>query len=118
MSTKVQARFYVSEVTRYAYNPENLNVVLRAVGRGEENKTWASATPMGEMKLTIGNAAAAKWFEERLGKDVALTFEDRGIDCVDCGQDATVGLAQHQAPFSTPRGPQCIKCWQKQQSLA
>jgi hypothetical protein len=72
----VQARFYVAQITRNAFNPAQKSVVLHAVGRGEENKTWASATPVGKIEMSINNPKAADWFDERLGKDVAITFED------------------------------------------
>ena len=71
----VSARFYVATITRRAYNPEHALVTLVAAGRGEQNKAWAQATPSGKIELTINNPAAAKWFEEHLAKDVALTFE-------------------------------------------
>lgn len=73
----VQARFYVQAVTRYAYNPGVVKVDLSAVARGEENKSWASATPSGTMTLNVNNPDAAAWFADRLSKDVAITFEDR-----------------------------------------
>lgn len=72
----IAARFYVSEVTRFAYNPDATKVSLQAVARGPENKAWATATPSGAVQLTIQNPVASRWFEERLGKDVAITFED------------------------------------------
>lgn len=84
----VQARFYVREVTKYAYSsgyaaPAPVVMVkLNPVSgsKGEINKSWASATPSGEITMTIGNPAAAAWFEDRLGKDVAITFADRPED--------------------------------------
>ena len=48
--------------------------------RGELNKAWASATPSGEITMTIGNPVAASWFEAMLGKDVAITFSERAED--------------------------------------
>lgn len=74
----VVARMYVSTTQRFAYNPESVTVELQAVSRGEENKAWATATPSGSVKLSINNGPAGKWFEERLGKDVLITFEDAG----------------------------------------
>lgn len=113
----VQARFYVAEITRYAYNPDQAQVTLRAVSRGEENKTWAAATPAGEMKMTIGNPAAVKWFEERLGKDVALGFEDRQDACVDCGGNPHAGLGQYQTGIQVgPDKYRCGACHNKRQS--
>ncbi len=72
---KVLARFYVSEVTRRAYDPGAVSVTLQAVGRGPENKAWASATPSGQITMAIKNGDAAAFFGDRLGKDVAITFE-------------------------------------------
>lgn len=72
----VAARFYVSQITRMAYNPDHLQVALQASTRGPENKAWASATPAGNITLTVNNPAAATWFGDRLGKDVAMTFDD------------------------------------------
>lgn len=71
----VLARFYVSEVTRRSYDPEAATVTLQAVGRGPENKEWATATPSGQITLTIKNSPAAAFFGDRLGKDVTVTFD-------------------------------------------
>jgi hypothetical protein len=73
----VEARFYVAEVTRRAWGGAPWSVKLQAVSRGPENKVWASATPSGTVTLEISNEAAARWFDDRLGKgDVAITFTD------------------------------------------
>jgi hypothetical protein len=72
----VTARFHVAEVTRFAYNADNRVVKLRPSTKGEQNKAWAAATPSGEITMTIGNPAASAWFEDRLGQDVAITFDD------------------------------------------
>ena len=71
----VLARFYVSEVTRRSYDPQAASVTLQAVARGPENKEWASATPTGQITLTIKNSPAAEFFIARLGKDVTVRFE-------------------------------------------
>lgn len=76
----VSARFYVAEATRFAYNPSQRTIKLRASTKGEENKAWAAATPSGEITLQISNPAAAEWFEERLGTDVGLVFTDLAAD--------------------------------------
>jgi len=81
MST-IKAKFYVATITRHASatmsgyaEPVPLGeVVLRPVVRGEENKEWASATPSGELRMTVrGRALPA--FEKLLGEDVAITIE-------------------------------------------
>jgi hypothetical protein len=71
----VQARFYVSGYERNAYNADATTVKLQAVTRGEHNKNWASATPNGQITMTINNAGAAEWFVGQLGKEIAVTFE-------------------------------------------
>lgn len=91
----VAARFYVSTITRHAHQPGHVAVILNVVSRGPENKTWASATPIGRVELTIGNEAAAKWFVDRLGQDVACTFEDRPLDCARCGEPSAGGSQQY-----------------------
>ncbi len=72
----VIARFYIAEVTRFAYQPDNRIVKLRPSTKGEANKAWAAATPSGELSMTIGNPKAAEWFSDRLGQDVEITFND------------------------------------------
>ncbi len=86
----VQARFYVREVTRFASAAmtgwaapaPTIIVKLSPVSgsKGEANKSWASATPSGDITMTIGNPDAAKWFDDRLGQDIAITFADRPDD--------------------------------------
>lgn len=72
----VQARFYVSAVTKRVGG--SLEVTMHPSTRGECNKEWAHYSPSGEFKLNVHpESAAARWFEERLGFDLALTFEDR-----------------------------------------
>lgn len=80
----VRARFYVAEHTRFANgatrpgfsDPAPMgSVVLRPVVRGETNKQWASATPNGRIEMTV-NGPAMTWFEQHLGTEVAITFDD------------------------------------------
>lgn len=72
----VAARFYVSEITRRAYNPSHVTVKLQPTTQGEGNREWAAATPSGSMELTINNPSAASFFGDHLGKDLAITFEE------------------------------------------
>ena len=84
MSNAVQARFYVAEVNQYANQyrdgfapPAPMGVVkMRPVSRGEHNSEWASATPSGEFTMTV-RSDAFPWFQERLGREVKITIEDR-----------------------------------------
>lgn len=85
----VVARFFVRDYSRHAWNPESLDVVLAPVTRGAENKAWATATPSGEFRMTIQNEAAAKFFLDRLGKELAITIEDRPDVCVLCSEEVT-----------------------------
>lgn len=66
----IQARMYVQQVTQYA-GSLGRQVVLNAATRGEENKTWAAATPAATLTMTVKNDDAI--FE--LGKDYRVTFE-------------------------------------------
>jgi hypothetical protein len=70
----VIAKFFVQEVTRRAYNPGACEVKLSAVSRGQDNKSWASATPVGNISMTILNESAAAAFLE-LGDEFYVTFE-------------------------------------------
>lgn len=79
----VAARFYVAEVTRrpsgrqmngYAAPAPVGSVVLHPSG-GKGNEEWASATPVGKIEMTL-RTEALTWFEERLGVDVAIRFDD------------------------------------------
>jgi len=77
MSTTVAARFYVAEVHKKAYGgpgtePQR-DVKLQAATRGEENKSWAQYTPSGWITMTV-NGPAGEWFEENLGRDIAVSF--------------------------------------------
>lgn len=74
MPDAVVARFFVSGYQRRAYDPEATEVTLNAVSRGEHNKTWARATPSGEIKMTIKNESAASWFMDRLGSEIEVSF--------------------------------------------
>jgi len=92
MSKRVAARFYVQELTQFAYakrggyaSPAPINrVVLQPVtgGKNPANETWASATPSGRIELTIGNPEAAAFFQQAMdeGFDIAITFEKRPDD--------------------------------------
>jgi hypothetical protein len=73
----VEARFFVAEMTTYSYNPDNSKIVLRAVSRGEQNKSWASATPSGELTMQVGNPKAVAWFKEQMDsrREIRLRFD-------------------------------------------
>ncbi len=75
----VTARFYVRKVTeeRQAGTSDKTgHVELSASIKGEENRSWAKYTPAGNITLSTVNADALEWFADRMGRDVALTFDD------------------------------------------
>lgn len=75
----VQARFWVKSVEKQAAAGGGLlrNVVLQPVTRStDDNVDWSQYTPVGEIKLMITKDGAGEWFEDRIGKDVAITFDD------------------------------------------
>lgn len=50
-------------------------VKLRPAAKGPY-QNWARYTPHGSIELGTLNPAAFAWFQERLGRDVAVTFDD------------------------------------------
>lgn len=74
MADQIHARFYVEQLTKHA-GMAYISVKLRASTKGDENKSWAKYTPSGTLEMAINNPTAAAWFEDQLGKDLALTFE-------------------------------------------
>lgn len=78
----VQARFYVSQIVKNAsgYVAAHLQPVIR----GDQNKDWSKYTPSGKVELNVSpETPAAAWFESMLGKDIAITFEERDDDPAD-----------------------------------
>lgn len=110
----VAARFYVQAVEEYPGSTAS-TVRLGAVCRGSHNAQWASATPAGQIQMTIRNDLATAQFVA--GKEYEVTFREvkapapgdghkvRGyvnssgyISCGECGTIPTV-------PEGTPYGP-------------
>jgi len=73
----VVAKFRVSSRTEYAgYASEpgkTMESVKLMAAAGEENKSWAAATPAGTIDMTITNPAALDQFQ--VGEYVMVTFE-------------------------------------------
>lgn len=84
----VQARFFIQTITTNAGSGGG-KVTMSAVGRGSENKTWAAATPSGNFDMYVNNLRAFEWFQDRLGKEVAITIEDRPALCEICGEEVS-----------------------------
>jgi hypothetical protein len=55
----VRAKMYVSEVN---WTQWGTKVRLQVVTRGEDNKVWSAATPVGHLEMTIKNQSAADVF--------------------------------------------------------
>ena len=75
MSYQVNARFYVSKITKHAQNT-NIAVTLQPVIRNTaDNIAWSKYTPSGLFEMSVSKETdAADWFESMLGKDIAITF--------------------------------------------
>ena len=71
----VRAKFYVDHTEHYTWATK---VVARAVTRGDDNKEWSAATPVGLIELTIKNEAAAAHFKP--GTEFFVTFEEVPAD--------------------------------------
>lgn len=77
----VKARFYVNQIikTPNPYIGVTLMPVVRAHGLpgAEGNVDWAKYTPSGKIEMNVSTESkAAAWFEDHLGKDVSITFDE------------------------------------------
>lgn len=76
----VKARFYIQAINKQVAGSgqqTNVEVVLKPVTRNtDDNVEWSKYTPSGETKLWVTQDGARDWFEQRLGQDVMMTFED------------------------------------------
>lgn len=72
----VSARFYVREITKHAGQDVGGSVKLSASLKGEVNKAWAKYTPSGEITMYVTNPEAFAWFDEHVGKDLSITFDE------------------------------------------
>ena len=74
----VEARFYVHEVSKRPSNNTESGPVgvvrMRASIKGPND--WSEFTPAGMIEMSTLNEKAMAWFDERLGTDVALVFDD------------------------------------------
>lgn len=61
---RTRAKFYVQGVTLLPGESSGVEVSLGAVSRGDRNASWAQATPVGSIKMTINNPVAAQgWID-------------------------------------------------------
>lgn len=59
-----KAKFYVSGVTLLPGQESGVKVDLSAVSRGSRNAEWATATPIGNLSMTVNNPGAAQqWID-------------------------------------------------------
>ena len=73
----VRAKFYVSELHWREWGVE---IEMRAVTRGEDNKMWAQATPNGTVKMSVKNQVASDQFAP--GQEWYLDFTPVPVDQV------------------------------------
>jgi hypothetical protein len=80
----VAARFWVQKITKQAAAGDAVTriVELAPVIRpsqlpgGDGNVEWSKYTPSGSISIAVTAEPAGAWFEERLGKDIAISFSD------------------------------------------
>lgn len=60
---RLRAKFYVSGVTLLP-GSQGVKLNMSAVARGDRNAGWATATPCGQVEMTINNPAAAQHVED------------------------------------------------------
>lgn len=75
----VAARFWVQSVKKNVVAQGNTNrevTLAPVVSPTQGNDDWSKYTPSGEIRLVVTMDPAGQWFEDRLGKNVAVTFDD------------------------------------------
>lgn len=75
----ITARFWVQRIVKTKVNTTEIQreVFLAPVVRPTpDNIDWAKYTPSGEIRLVITNPTAGQWYEDRLGKDIAIVMAD------------------------------------------
>lgn len=76
----LRAKFYITGVTLLPGN-QGVKLDMNAVSRGDRNAQWASATPIGNVSMTINNPSAAQQVEDfmqaarRTGKQPELFLD-------------------------------------------
>lgn len=71
----VRAKFYVRQVTAIA-GQDGGSVEMQPVTRGGANAGFASATPSGQITMTITNPSAWRFFRDMLGKEFFVDFTE------------------------------------------
>lgn len=71
----VRAKMYCEEVAKTTFGGR---VKLRVVTRGEDNKEWSAATPVGELSLSIKNELAVEFFDPSEEYFIDITRAPKG----------------------------------------
>lgn len=109
----VVAKLYCASVKRGAGTPDAVEVTLAAVTRGDENKSWAEATPAAQFQMTIQNPQAVSAF--RLGQEFLVTFEPTGTPArLEDGHEYEPSEYERDHPGGTHH--RCQACGAKRQS--
>lgn len=75
----VQARFWVQSVKKTAAAGGEITrevILAPVISPLQGNNNWSKYTPSGEIRLVVTAEGAGEWFEERLVKNLAITFDD------------------------------------------
>lgn len=75
----VEARFWVQSVKKTAAAGAGVTrevVLAPVVSPTQGNDNWSKYTPAGEIRLVVTVDDAGKWFEDRIAKNLAITFTD------------------------------------------
>jgi hypothetical protein len=59
-----RAKFYLTGLTLLPGKDAGIQINLSAVARGDRNASWAKATPIGQLSMTVNNLAAAEQWDE------------------------------------------------------
>jgi len=74
---QVKAKFYVNKITKSANFGHTSVELLPVTRKTDDNTDWAQFTPSGKLDMNVSTSTgAAQWFEDMLGKDVSITFEE------------------------------------------
>lgn len=81
---RVRAKMFVQEIAKTTWGGR---LKMQVVTRGEDNKQWASATPSGELNLTIRNDLALEVFDVGDEFYVDFTPAPKGVEGMDLQPD-------------------------------
>ena len=72
--TGIVAHFYLAGLNHRSYDKNAAEITFQVVGNAQ-NKTWAAATPAGQLTMTVKNPAAARQFTlDDLGCEYEVTI--------------------------------------------